>query len=64
MTYRPTVGHGKSKYVLQKMHLIFHRYGQDVLEYMFSTKELSADGTRVNHDPMCELFPTEVVLIL
>ena len=38
----------------------FWSYGQQVLHYMASEKHLGADGSYLTHDPMCELFPTEV----
>jgi hypothetical protein len=36
------------------------RYGREVLGYIWSVKHVSEDGKYLTHDPMCELFPTEV----
>jgi len=38
----------------------FWGYGQDVLHYMWSVKHVGPEGQFLTHDPMCELFPTEV----
>jgi hypothetical protein len=38
----------------------FWGYGQEVLNYMWSVKHVGPDGKFLTHDPMCELFPTEV----
>jgi len=38
----------------------FFGYGQDVLNYIWSVKHVGPDGKWLSHDPMCELFPTEV----
>jgi len=38
----------------------FFNYGQEVFKYIWEEKTLSADGKYMTHDPMCELFPTEV----
>jgi len=38
----------------------FWGYGQEVLHYMFSVKHVGPEGQYLTHDPMCELFPTEV----
>jgi len=38
----------------------FWGYGQEVLNYIWSPKHLGPDGKYLTHDPMCELFPTEV----
>jgi len=38
----------------------FWGYGQDVLHYMWSVKHVGPEGQYLSHDPMCELFPTEV----
>jgi hypothetical protein len=38
----------------------FWGYGQDVLHYMWSVKHVGPEGQYLTHDPMCELFPTEV----
>ena len=40
----------------------FALYGARVIEYLGTTKKLNALGKFVTHDPMCELFPTEVSL--
>ena len=36
------------------------RYGREVLNYIWSVKHVGEDGKYLTHDPMCELFPTEV----
>ena len=38
----------------------FFGYGQEVLNYIWSMKHIEPDGRYLTHDPMCELFPTEV----
>ena len=38
----------------------FFNYGQDVFKYIWEPKLMSEDGKYLTHDPMCELFPTEV----
>jgi len=38
----------------------FFGYGQEVLNYIWSVKHIGPDGKYLSHDPMCELFPTEV----
>ena len=39
----------------------FFGYGQEVFRYIWSEKTIHPDTGRYNtHDPMCELFPTEV----
>jgi len=38
----------------------FWGYGQEVFHYMFSVKHVGPEGKWLTHDPMCELFPTEV----
>ena len=38
----------------------FFGYGQEVLNYIWSVKHIGSDGRYLTHDPMCELFPTEV----
>jgi len=38
----------------------FWGYGQEVLHYIWSVKHVGPDGKYLTHDPMCELFPTEV----
>jgi len=38
----------------------FWGYGQEVLNYMWSVKHVGPEGQWLTHDPMCELFPTEV----
>jgi len=39
----------------------FFGYGQDVFNYIWSEKEYHpSTGKPITHDPMCELFPTEV----
>jgi len=38
----------------------FFGYGQEVFKYIWAEKHISADGKYLTHDPMCELFPTEV----
>ena len=39
----------------------FFGYGQEVFRYIWSEKAIHPDTGRYNtHDPMCELFPTEV----
>ena len=38
----------------------FLGYGQDVVNYIWSVKHIGPDGKYLSHDPMCELFPTEV----
>jgi len=38
----------------------FWGYGQEVLNYIWSVKHVGEDGKYLTHDPMCELFPTEV----
>jgi len=38
----------------------FFGYGQEVLNYIWSVKHVGPDGKWLSHDPMCELFPTEV----
>jgi len=38
----------------------FFSYGQEVLNYIWSVKHIGPDGKYLTHDPMCELFPTEV----
>jgi len=39
----------------------FFGYGQDVFNYIWSEKEYHpGTGKPITHDPMCELFPTEV----
>ena len=40
----------------------FAFYGVRVIEYLGTAKTLNSLGKIVNHDPMCELFPTEVGL--
>ena len=40
------------------------RYGREVLNYIWSVKHIGEDGKYLTHDPMCELFPTEVKNIL
>merc|ERR1712083_543830 len=38
----------------------FFGYGQEVMNYIWSVKHIGPDGKYLTHDPMCELFPTEV----
>lgn len=38
----------------------FWTYGREVLAYIWSVKQIAEDGKYLTHDPMCELFPTEV----
>jgi len=38
----------------------FFSYGQEVFNYIWSVKHVGPDGKYLTHDPMCELFPTEV----
>jgi len=38
----------------------FWSYGKQVSSYIWSTKHVNEDGRFITHDPMCELFPTEV----
>jgi len=38
----------------------FFSYGQEVINYIWSVKHVGPDGKYLTHDPMCELFPTEV----
>jgi len=38
----------------------FFTYGNEVLNYIWSVKHIGPDGKYLSHDPMCELFPTEV----
>jgi len=39
----------------------FFGYGQEVFRYVWAEKTINPDNGRYNtHDPMCELFPTEV----
>lgn len=38
----------------------FWGYGQEVFHYMWSVKHVGPEGQYLSHDPMCELFPTEV----
>ena len=38
----------------------FAFYGLKVIEYLGTQKKLNSLGQYVTHDPMCELFPTEV----
>ena len=38
----------------------FALYGLKVLEYLGTIKRVNQLGQYVTHDPMCELFPTEV----
>ena len=38
----------------------FFAYGQEVLNYIWSVKHVGPEGKYLSHDPMCELFPTEV----
>jgi len=38
----------------------FWGYGQEVINYIWSEKHIGPDGKYLTHDPMCELFPTEV----
>jgi hypothetical protein len=38
----------------------FWGYGQEVLHYIWSVKHVGPEGQFLSHDPMCELFPTEV----
>ena len=40
----------------------FAFYGMRVIEYLGTPKKLNSIGQYVTHDPMCELFPTEVSL--
>ena len=41
----------------------FLGYGQEVFRYIWAEKTLNPDNGRfTTHDPMCELFPTEVSL--
>lgn len=40
----------------------FFAYGQEVFNYIWSVKHVGPDGKYLSHDPMCELFPTEVRL--
>lgn len=42
----------------------FADYGLKVLEYLGTTKRVNSLGKFVTHDPMCELFPTEVACTL
>jgi len=39
-------------------------YGLKVLEYLGTIKRVNQLGQYVTHDPMCELFPTEVACTL
>jgi len=38
----------------------FFSYGQEVMNYIWSVKQIGPEGKYLSHDPMCELFPTEV----
>jgi hypothetical protein len=38
----------------------FWTYGREVINYIWSVKHVGEDGKYLTHDPMCELFPTEV----
>jgi len=38
----------------------FFSYGNEVLNYIWSVKHVGPEGKYLSHDPMCELFPTEV----
>ena len=38
----------------------FFTYGQETLNYIWSVKHVGPEGKYLTHDPMCELFPTEV----
>jgi hypothetical protein len=38
----------------------FWHYGREVLHYIWSVKHVGSNGQYLSHDPMCELFPTEV----
>jgi len=38
----------------------FFAYGQEVINYIWSVKHVGPEGNFLSHDPMCELFPTEV----
>jgi len=38
----------------------FWNYGREVLGFIWSVKHIGEDGQWLTHDPMCELFPTEV----
>eukprot|EP00092_Neocalanus_flemingeri_P061273 GFUD01073628.1.p2 GENE.GFUD01073628.1~~GFUD01073628.1.p2 ORF type:complete len:185 (+),score=35.78 GFUD01073628.1:3-557(+) len=38
----------------------FFPYGREVLNYIWSVKHVGPEGNHLTHDPMCELFPTEV----
>merc|ERR1712018_1011044 len=42
----------------------FALYGLKVLEYLGTIKRVNQLGQYVTHDPMCELFPTEVACTL
>ena len=42
----------------------FAFYGLRVIEYLGTPKKLNSLGNYVTHDPMCELFPTEVACTL
>jgi hypothetical protein len=42
----------------------FAIYGLKVLEYLGTVKRVNSLGQYVTHDPMCELFPTEVACTL
>ena len=42
----------------------FAFYGLRVIEYLGTPKMLNSLGNYVTHDPMCELFPTEVSRLL
>ena len=38
----------------------FFGYGQNVINYIWSVKQVGPEGKYLSHDPMCELFLTEV----
>jgi len=38
----------------------FFSYGQEVFHFIWSVKHVGPEGQYLSHDPMCELFPTEV----
>jgi len=42
----------------------FGLYGLKVLEYLGTPKRVNSIGVFITHDPMCELFPTEVACTL
>lgn len=42
----------------------FAFYGMRVIEYLGTPKQLNSLGQYITHDPMCELFPTEVACTL